>query len=126
MTVLQPLCQQYLATLLDQGKAPRTLYTYAKDLEVLCRFFGNEIQIADIRITAVGKFLKSPIFLESKTGKARCARTTDKNLRVIRKFFLWAKGQGIIEALPLPKAIPMGVDEKGSARQDSETLPSVQ
>lgn len=98
----------FLDHLKTQGKSPRTLYTYGKDLDYLITFFGAERDLTRLRVTDMGKWLKSEAYLKTPTGKPRGERTLRKNERTIRQLFVWAKEQGWIESLPLPKAISLG------------------
>ena len=98
----------FLAHLEALGKHPRTLYTYAKDLDYFIQFFGNDRDLASIRIPEMGKWLKADSYLNTLKGQPRSPRTLDKNLRVIRQLFVWAQAEGHIDTLPLPKSIPLG------------------
>ena len=110
----------FMAHLEALGKHPRTCYTYAKDLDYLSGFFGGERAIESIRLPEVGKWLKSEAYLNTPKGKPRAERTLNKNLRVVRQLFVWAKGQGLIETLPLPKAILNGIAKSDSSSMISE------
>ena len=104
----------FMANLETLGKHPRTRYTYAKDLDYFIGFFGGDRPIASIRLPEVGKWLKSEAYLNTPKGKPRGERTLNKNLRVVRQLFVWGKGQGLIETLPLPKAILNGIPKSDS------------
>ena len=98
----------FLTHLEDLGKHPRTLYTYAKDLDYFIQFFGDDRELANIRIPEMGKWLKSESYLNTPKGQPCSPRTLDKNLRVIRQLFVWAQTEGHIDTLPLPKSVPLG------------------
>ncbi len=102
------------------GKHPRTCYTYSKDLDYLIGFFGGERAIESIRLPEVGKWLKSESYLNTPKGKPRGERTLNKNLRVVRQLFVWAKAAGHVETLPLPKVISLGRDK--ASEEASEPL----
>jgi hypothetical protein len=105
---IQEAALLYLEVLKQQGKSPRTLYTYHQDLKQVCGFFGAEKLITSITFPLVGKFLKSEILLKLPNGKSRATATVNKTIRVFRMFLIWAKGEGYLETLPLTKEIPLG------------------
>jgi len=100
--------QAYLEHLRTQGKKERTLYTYAKDFDIIESFFDGGKPLASIRTPQVGKFFKSDLLLKLPSGKERAKPTLDKTVRVFRMFLVWAKETGRLDALPLPKDTPMG------------------
>jgi site-specific recombinase XerD len=103
---LQEATQRYLTYLKDQGKYPRTLYTYGKDLEQLLAFFGPERLLCNILPVHVAQFLKSNELLLLPNGQPRAPRTVEKTVRVLRLFFTWAKDeQHLFEKLPFPKSL---------------------
>ena len=105
----------FMAHLEALGKHPRTRYTYAKDLDYFIGFFGGDRAIASIRLPEVGKWLKSETYLNTPKGKPRAERTLNKNLRVVRQLFVWAKANQHIETLPLPKVILNGMPKSDSS-----------
>lgn len=105
---IEDATKEYLDALKSQGKSKRTLYTYGKDLEQVCTFFGSEKALQAITLPLVGKFLKSDAFLRLPDGRERAPQTVAKTIRVFRKFLCWAKEQGYIEQVPLTKEIPLG------------------
>ena len=104
-----------------QNKAERSLYTYGKDLEQIRAFFGEEKELKKILIPHVGKFLKSDELLK-KRGKdgellVRAKPTIDKTKRIFRMLMVWAKEQGYIEHLPLPKELEVN---KGKIKEEEQ------
>ncbi len=106
---LQEATVLYLDYLQDTGKSPRTLGTYRVDLKTLLRYLGADLPMNSITPLLLGKFLKSSLLLQKrKSGEMRSDITVNKNIRVVRQFFIWAKEQGLSETLPLPKSVPLG------------------
>jgi len=99
---------EHLEYLKGQGKSERTLYTYSKDLEQVEAFFGAGKKLSAILIPHVAGFLKSDALLKMHGDKDRSEITIKKTIRVFRTFLIWAKEQGYIDKLPLPKDTPMG------------------
>ncbi len=100
--------KRYLEYLKACGKSERTLYTYSMDLEQVEAFFGPEKKLGSILVPHVAGFLKSDALLKMRGNRARSEITVKKTVRVFRMFLMWAKEQGYIAKLPLPKDTPMG------------------
>ena len=105
---LHEAAQEHLEYLKGQGKSERTLYTYSTDLEQVEAFFGPDKKVSAILIPHVSGFLKSDALLKMHGDKDRSEITVKKTIRVFRTFLVWAKEQGYIAKLPLPKDTPMG------------------
>ncbi len=108
---LKGAIQAYMECLAKAGKSPRTLYTYGKDFEQIQRFFGPDKPLTSIMKFQVGKFMKSDELLALTNGKPRAPQTVKKTYRVLCMFFKWAKQEGLIEAVPIPKTtlcFPLG------------------
>jgi hypothetical protein len=93
----------YLEHLKSEGKSERTLYTYTQDAKQIIGFFGAERKLTSILTPHVGKFLKSDALLKLPNGAERAEPTVRKTVRVLRMFLVWARDNGYIEKLPLPK-----------------------
>ncbi len=100
--------REYLEHLRSQGKSERTLYTYTKDAEQIETYFGSEKKLAAILTMHVAGFLKSDALLKLPNSKERSEPTVRKTVRVLRMFLFWAKQQGYIQKLPIPKDMPVG------------------
>ena len=105
---LHDAVHEHLEYLKGQGKSERTLYTYSKDLEQVEAFFGPDKKLSAILIPHVSGFLKSDALLKMHGDKDRSEITVKKTIRVFRTLLVWAKEQGYIAKLPLPKDTPMG------------------
>jgi hypothetical protein len=104
---LQEAIQLYLESLILAGKSPRTIYTYNKDCEQMLAFFGQDKKLVNILPVHVSKFYQSDVLLKvAKSGKERACRTVNKTKMVLKCLLNWAKEQGYIETLPLPKPKP--------------------
>ena len=119
---LHEAAEAYLEHLKSEGKKPTTLYTYKKDVELIESVLGKDRQLAKIIPANVGKFFKSDALLKKPSGAERAKPTTDKTKRVLRMFLVWAREQGHIDTLPLPKDTPMGRSaKKDAANAGAET-----
>ena len=98
----------YLEHLKSEGKSERTIYTYSRDIEQIIGFFGTDRKLTSILTPHVGKFLKSDALLKLPNGNERAEPTVRKTVRVLRTFFVWARDNGYIDKLPLPKDVPLG------------------
>ena len=99
---------EYLEHLKEDGKSERTLYTYGQDAKQIIGFFGAERKLSSILTPHVGKFLKSDALLKLPNGNGRAEPTVRKTVRVLRMFLVWARDNGYIDKLPLPKNVPVG------------------
>lgn len=101
---LKEATTQYLNSLKDSGRSPRTLYTYGKDCEQILAFFGPDKKLLNMLPAHVAQFYKSDELLKiPKTGKDRAPKTVNKTKMVFKGLLSWAKEHGHIEWLPLPK-----------------------
>ncbi len=105
---LHEAIQEHLEHLKALGKTERTLYTYGMDLQQVEAFFKPDRKLRSILTPHVGSFLKSDALLKMRGDKDRSEITVKKTIRVFRTFLVWAKEQGYIDKLPLPKDTPMG------------------
>lgn len=119
---LHEAIQEHLEHLKTLGKTERTLYTYGKDLEQVEAFFKPDRKLRSILIPHVGRFLKSDVLLKMRGDKERSEITVKKTVRVFRTFLVWAKEQGYIDKLPLPKDTPIGrsLKSEGEVRDAGE------
>jgi site-specific recombinase XerC len=104
LVTLKEAIEQYMSVLKQEGKSPRTLYTYGKDCEQMIAFFGSEKKLINILPVHVASFYKSDALLKiAKNGKERAPKTVNKTKMVFRGVLTWALEQGYIESVPLPK-----------------------
>jgi site-specific recombinase XerD len=90
---------QFLGELDRQQLAHYTIDNYASDLRVFARFFtgstGEEFQARSITPTDVRDFKAHQLTVEHRTPA-----TINRRLASLRKFFLWAKAEGLINEIP--------------------------
>ena len=98
----------YLEHLKTDGKSEMTIYTYNMDAKQIIGFFGVDRKLTSILTPHVGKFLKSDALLKLLNGNERAEPTVRKTVRVLRMFLVWARENGYIDKLPLPKDVPVG------------------
>jgi site-specific recombinase XerC len=103
-TTLKAAGPKWLEHLEAAGKQERTVATYGRQFAVIAGFFGEDKALGAIRVTDVGRFLKSDALLKMPTGKARAERTVAQIVRVLRMMLEWAKDEGLVKAVPFPKA----------------------
>jgi len=99
---------QYIEHLKAQGKNPRTLYTYGRDLQQIQAFFGSERLVGNIPLPLIGRFLKSDDLLKLPNGQERAPQTVKKTIRVFRMWMQWLFQEAYLTELQLPKSIPLG------------------
>jgi len=116
---LHEAIEEHLEYLKTQGKSERTLYTYGRDFEQVEAYFGPDKKLSAILIPHVSGFLKSDALLKMHGDKDRSEITVKKTIRVFRTFLVWAKEQGYIAKLPLPKDTPMGRSLKATSEVES-------
>lgn len=122
---LHEAIEEHVEYLKSQGKSERTIYTYSKDFEQVKAFFKPDRRLRSILIPHVGSFLKSDALLKMRGDKDRSEITVKKTVRVFRTFLVWAKEQGYIDKLPLPKDVPTGRSLKTQPEvQDAEPDPA--
>ena len=119
---LHEAIEEHIEYLKSQGKSERTIYTYSKDFEQVEAYFGPDKKLGSILVPHVSGFLKSDILLKMHGDKDRSEITIKKTIRVFRAFLVWAKEQGYITKLPLPKDTPMGRSLKTQSEVQSADL----
>jgi hypothetical protein len=72
--------------LVENGKKPRTIYTYGKDSEQILAFFGTDKKLKNILPVHVADFYKSDALLKtSKNDKPRQPETVRKTKLVLKR-----------------------------------------
>jgi site-specific recombinase XerC len=103
-TTLEDAGPKWLKHLQATGKHERTVATYDRQFAVITGFFGEDKALTAVRAADVGRFLKSDSLLKMPNGKERAERTVAQIVRVLRMMLVWACEQGLIKAVPFPKA----------------------
>ena len=93
----------FLEHLEAQGKHPRTLSTYHRDLKQIQAFFGPDRPVHTLTLPWMGRFLKSDELLTLPNGTPRAEQTIKKTIRVFRMLFSWLHQTGALTELTLPK-----------------------
>jgi site-specific recombinase XerD len=102
---LSQAAQLFLEYLQAQGKHPRTLATYYRDLSQIQAFFGPERTIDTLSLPFIGRFLKSGELLLRSNGTPRASQTVNKTIRVFRMLMTWLHQSGFLSELILPKSM---------------------
>src|SRR3954468_336701 len=94
-----PEIDHFLEELERQQLAHYTIENYASDLRVFARFFtgstGEAFEARSITPTDVRDFKAHQMTVEN-----RSPATINRRLASLRKFFLWAKAEGLINEIP--------------------------
>jgi len=123
-TTIHETTEAYINHLKQEGKKERTLYTYRKDLDLVEDYFGKDRKLHEISLPHVGKFFKSDMLLKLKNGNLKSEITVKKTVRVFRMMMVWAKDNGMLEVLPLPKSTSMGHSIVNEDDAPEESFPS--
>jgi len=115
-TVTDPLAA-FLLDLIRQEVSPRTLASYQSDLSLFARFFtettGESFRPQAVTPTDIRDYKAHLV-----TVRRQRPATVNRRLAALRKFFGWAKAQGLVAELPtdavkglpqarrIPKALP--------------------
>src|SRR5215213_9511159 len=98
----------FLADLVRQDLAPKTIATYKVDLTAFAQWFsstvGEPFSARAVTPTDVRDYRG---YL--RTVQRRAAATVNRRLAALKAFFRWAKGKGLISELPTDdvKGIPI-------------------
>lgn len=101
---LAAVCDGYLKALETQGAGYGTLMSYGMELTLAKRGLGGERAVAAISTVEVHAYFISEAVLNTRGGKPKASTTIAKTRRVLRLALLWARDEGLIDAVPLPKA----------------------
>ncbi len=95
---LKDVCARWLDHMRGLGKSQATVASYAGDLEIATKHFGDGavIPTAD----EVRAYEESEAVTRTRTGKPKAKPTILKTRRALRLAVTWAKGAGIIDASP--------------------------
>src|ERR671933_1379783 len=90
---------RFLEELTRQDLARLTLVNYAADLRIFARWYqetnGEDFQAATITPTDLREFRAFLLTVEK-----RSPATINRRLATLRKFFLWAKADGLTREIP--------------------------
>ncbi len=103
-TTLKKAADAYLEHLTASGTKPTTTSVYRKALDLAITHFGEEREISSLLLPQVGKFYASDLVNKLPSGKPKADPTVKQIKRVFRQCLEFAKSQGWITDLPIPKA----------------------
>ena len=101
---LKAAADAYLEHLAASGTKPSTVQVYRKALDLAIQHFGEERKLGSILVPHVGKFYSSEAVNILPSGKPKAEPTVKQIKRVFRQCLEFAKSQGWITNLPIPKA----------------------
>ncbi len=100
---LKKAVDAYLAHLADRGTKATTVKVYERALELAITHFGADKKLSGILLPQVGKYYASDLINKHENGRPKAEPTIKQNKRVFRQCLEYAKDQGFIENLPVPK-----------------------
>jgi hypothetical protein len=121
---LRKATDAYLEHLTGSGTKPTTITVYRKALALAITHFGEERELSSILLPQVGKFYASKEVNILPSGKPKADPTVKQIKRVFRQCLEYAKEQGWINDLPIPKAELQHARQKGT-KPEAETPESV-
>src|SRR5438477_5652690 len=98
----------FLADLVRQDLAPKTIATYKIDLTAFAQWFATSLD-EPFSARAVTPTDIRDYWAHLRTVQRRAAATVNRRLAALRAFFRWAKGKGLVTELPTDevKGVPM-------------------
>lgn len=98
----------FLADLVRQDLAPKTIATYKGDLSAFAQWFATTLD-EPFSARAVTPTDVRDYRAHLRTVQRRAAATVNRRLAALRAFFRWAKGKGLIAELPTDevKGVPL-------------------
>ena len=101
-TTFAPLCEAFIASLIAAGKSASTAKSYAGDLALAKKHFGDDAPLSKLTKKAVDDYIASDAVNLTRKGAPKNKITTDKIQRVFRLAMVWAEAEGLIKTAPLP------------------------
>ena len=95
------LCDAYVAALKDLGKSQSTAKSYAGDLALAKKHFGEDTALTKITNKDVEVFFGSNAVTLTRKGAPKNKITSDKIRRVFRLAMAWAEAEGFIKESPV-------------------------
>jgi hypothetical protein len=94
--------EKYLAHLEATAKPP-TRRVYAKILKLVEEHFGADRDLRKMMPAHAAAFLRSDAVEKKPDGKPRAPVSAEQIRRVLRQVLQFAKAEGLIDTIPLPK-----------------------
>ncbi len=101
---LKEATEAYLEHLASGGTKPTTITVYRKALDLAITHFGEERELSSILLPQTGKFYAGDLVNKLPSGKPKADPTVKQIKRVFRQCLEFAKTQGWLTDLPIPKA----------------------
>ena len=101
---LKKAVDAYLAHLADSGTKATTVKVYERVLELAITHFGADKKLSGILLTQVGKYYASDLINKHENGRPKAEPTIKQNKRVFRQCLEYAKDQGWVQNLNIPKS----------------------
>jgi site-specific recombinase XerD len=122
-TTFAPLCEAFIASLIAAGKSASTAKSYAGDLNLAKKHFGESTPLTKLTTKAVEDYFASDPVNLTRKGTLKNKITTDKIKRVFRLAMVWAEDEGLIKEAPLPT--PPKKEKKPTEPKPTATKPPV-
>lgn len=117
---LKAAADAYLEHLGKNGTKETTVKVYRRSLDLAITHFGADRKLSGIMIPHAGKYFASDLLNKHDNGKPKAEPTIKQNKRVFRQCLEFAKEQGMINVLPIPKS-EMQHARGMNTSKDSET-----
>lgn len=116
---LAALRETFCAALLTRGKSAGTARSYAADLKVAERHFGDRKAVAELTRAEVEGFMTSDLVTLGRSGARKNQITIDKVLRVFRQALEHAVEIGWIPESPMPPYERKGAKKTTAAAEEA-------
>ncbi len=100
---LKEAADAYLEYLGKSGTKEATVNVYRRSLDLAITHFGADRKLSGIMVPHAGKYFASDLLNKHDSGKPKAEPTIKQNKRVFRQCMEFAKEQGLIKNLPIPK-----------------------
>ncbi len=120
---LKKTVDAYLAHLADSGTKETTIVVYRRALDLALAHFGEEKKLTKIMVPHTAKFLDSTAVNFHPSGRPKAAQTVKQTKRVFRQCMQFAKDQGFVHLIPVPKAELQHARKKSEKTENSLLKP---
>lgn len=126
---LKDLCFAYLASIQMDGRTSGTAASYANDLNVATKFFGEDATLLEMTRDRISEFFHCDAVTKNRKGEPKNAISIAKTRRVLRLAFDWAIDSGWPDAsmgitIALERVDPAVVECPNVATNAEPSLPS--
>lgn len=99
---LKNLSEAYIASIQMDGRSTGTASSYANDLKVAEKYFGEETALRDLTIERVAEYFVSAAVMRKRSGELKNVISIAKTRRILRLALCWAADSGWIDEAPIP------------------------